>query len=77
MPGWQDYALSLDRMCTAVWAGGDPKAALTKASAEWDATTDQIGVDAQKAAYAEFKKLPGSYADHTIAALGMAAHAAV
>ena len=21
MPGWQDYALSLDRMCTSVWAG--------------------------------------------------------
>jgi len=27
MPGWQDYALSIDRMCTAVWAGEDPKTA--------------------------------------------------
>src|SRR5438445_6307041 len=25
MPGWQDYALSIDRMCTSVWAGTDPK----------------------------------------------------
>ena len=25
MPGWQDYALSLDRMCTAVWGGEDPQ----------------------------------------------------
>ena len=24
MPGAQDYLLSLDRMCTAVWAGADP-----------------------------------------------------
>ena len=47
MPGWQDYALSLDRMCTAVWAGEDPKAALEKAAAEWDAITHKIGVDAQ------------------------------
>ncbi len=32
MPGWQDYALTIDRMCTEVWAGGDPKAALEKAA---------------------------------------------
>ena len=25
MPGWQDYALSIDRMCTSVWAGTDPE----------------------------------------------------
>ena len=31
-----------------------------------------IGADSQKAAYAEFKKLPGSYADHTIETLGQA-----
>jgi len=72
MPGWQDYALSLDRMCTEVWAGGDPKATLDKAAAEWDGITDRIGTDSQKAAYAEFKKLPGSYPDHTIETLGQA-----
>ena len=37
MPGWQDYALSLDRMCSSVWAGTDPKAASQTAAAEWDA----------------------------------------
>ena len=36
MPGAQDYFLSIDRMCTAVWAGADPKAALETAAAEWD-----------------------------------------
>jgi multiple sugar transport system substrate-binding protein len=70
MPGWQDYALSIDRMCSAVWAGTDPKEALQKAAAEWDATTEKLGTDKQKDAYAQFKKLPGSYADHTIEVLG-------
>ncbi len=75
MPGWQDYALSLDQMCTSVWAGTDPHAALTKAAGEWDRITDRIGVDTQRAAYQQFMKLPGSYANHTIASLGLAAHA--
>ncbi len=72
MPGWQDYALSLDRMCTAVWAGEDPKSALQKCAAEWDATTDKLGVDKQRDAYQQFKKLPGAFADNTIEKLGMA-----
>ena len=70
MPGWQDYALSIDRMCTAVWAGDDPKASLQKCAAEWDATTDKLGVDKQRDAYQQFKKLPGAYADNTIEKLG-------
>jgi multiple sugar transport system substrate-binding protein len=72
MPGWQDFALSIDRMCTAVWAGQDPKSALTKAAAEWDTTNKRLGMDVQKAAYEQFKKMPGSYADNTIAKLGQA-----
>jgi len=71
MPGWQDYALSLDRMCTSVWAGEDPAAALKKAAAEWDQTTQKLGIEAQRAAYGEFLKLPGCYSDHTVEALGM------
>jgi multiple sugar transport system substrate-binding protein len=72
MPGWQDYALSLDRMCTSVWAGTDPKSALQTAAAEWDATTDRLGADSQKAFFEEYKKLPGSSADHTVESMGMA-----
>ena len=72
MPGWQDFALSIDRMCTSVWGGEDPQAALTKAAAEWDATNQRLGLDVQKAAYEQFKKLPGSYADHTVEKLGQA-----
>ena len=74
MPGWQDYALSIDRMCTAVWAGTDPKAALATAAAEWDQTTQKLGADSQRAAYEQFQKLVGSYADHTVGAVGMAVH---
>jgi multiple sugar transport system substrate-binding protein len=59
-------------MCTAVWAGDDPKGALQKAAAEWDSATDKLGVDRQRDAYKEFKKLPGSYADNTIEKLGKA-----
>ncbi|MGE0004650.1 MAG: extracellular solute-binding protein [Parvibaculaceae bacterium] len=72
MPGAQDYFLSLDRMCTSVWAGADPKEALATAAAEWDQTTERLGVDSQKAFYAEFMKLPGSSADNTVEKLGLA-----
>jgi multiple sugar transport system substrate-binding protein len=72
MPGAQEYMLSLDRMCTAVWAGADPMESLKTAAAEWDATTEQLGVDSQKAFYKEFLKLPGATADNTVEALGMA-----
>jgi len=72
MPGAQDYFISLDRMCSAVWAGADPKASLETAAAEWDAATERLGVDSQKGYYEEFKKLPGSFADHTVEKLGMA-----
>jgi multiple sugar transport system substrate-binding protein len=72
MPGAQDYFLSIDRMCTAVWAGADPKASLETAAAEWDATTERLGKDTQKGYYQEFLKLPGATADNTVEKLGMA-----
>ena len=72
MPGAQDYFLSLDRMATSVWAGEDPQKALETAAAEWDQTTDRLGVESQKAFYEEFKKLPGATAENTVEKLGMA-----
>ena len=72
IPGAQDYFLSIDRMATSVWAGTDPKAALETAAAEWDETTDRLGVDSQKAYYTEFLKLPGATADNTVEKLGLA-----
>ena len=72
VPGAQDYFLSIDRMATSVWAGADPKQALETAAAEWDETTDRLGVDAQKGYYTEFLKLPGATADNTVEKLGLA-----
>lgn len=72
MPGAQDYQLSLDRMCTSVWAGTDPMEALKTAAAEWDATTEKLGVDSQKAFYLEFLKLPGATSANTVEKLGLA-----
>jgi multiple sugar transport system substrate-binding protein len=72
MPGAQDYFLSIDRLCTAVWAGADPMTSLQTAAAEWDATTDRLGADSQKAYYDEYLKLPGATADNTVEKLGMA-----
>jgi multiple sugar transport system substrate-binding protein len=72
MPGAQDYFLSLDRMATSVWAGADPQSALETAAAEWDQTTERLGVDSQKAFYEEFLKLPGATADNPVEKLGMA-----
>ena len=75
MPGAQDYALTLDRMCTAVWAGEDPAARPgqggsgvgrgDRAKSAWKPSA---------VAYEQFLKLPGCYADHTIETLGMAVH---
>ena len=74
MPGSQDYALSIDRMCTAAWSGEDPQTVLQRAAAEWDRVTEKLGVDAQRAAYQEFLKLPGCYANHTIDTMGLSVH---
>jgi multiple sugar transport system substrate-binding protein len=72
MSGASDYSLAVDRMCTAVWAGEDPKAALEACAAEWDSTTEKLGVDPLRESYRQFKKQPGAYADNTIEKLGQA-----
>ncbi len=72
IPGAQDYFQSIDRMATSVWAGTDPMTALETAAAEFDATTDRLGAESQKAYYEEFLKLPGATADNTVEKLGMA-----
>ena len=71
MPGWQDYALSVDRMCTAVWAGTDRRRLCKPRPPNGIRRRERLGGDSQKAFYAEYKKLPGSSADHTVEALGM------
>ena len=57
---------------TAIYAGKDVQQGLDDAAKEWDAITKKLGVDTQRAAYAQFLKLPGSTARNTIARRGQA-----
>ncbi len=72
MTGAADYANALDRAMTAMYAGEDVKKGLDDAAKEWDAITNKLGVDSQRAAYAQFLKLPGATARNTIARRGQA-----
>ncbi|MEZ5926081.1 MAG: extracellular solute-binding protein [Hyphomicrobiaceae bacterium] len=55
------YEESLRQMISKLWAGEDPKAILDAAAAEWDATTEKIGVDKQKAVYNAWAAKSGAY----------------
>ena len=44
-----------------LWAGQDPQAILDQVAAQWDALTDRIGVDKQRAAYEAWAGKPNAY----------------
>jgi multiple sugar transport system substrate-binding protein len=62
LPAAREYEDALDKAVTEAMGGGDPKAALDKAAAAWDAITERVGVDKQKAAWQEFVKTRGEHA---------------
>jgi multiple sugar transport system substrate-binding protein len=74
MSGAGDYANSIDRAMTAIYAGKDIKSGLDQAAKEWDSITNKLGVDNQRKAYAEFLKLPGATSRNTVSKLGLAVH---
>lgn len=55
------YEEALRQGISALWAGDDPKVIADKIAAEWDAITERIGVDKQKAAYANWASKSGAY----------------
>jgi multiple sugar transport system substrate-binding protein len=55
------YEEVLRQMISKLWAGEDPKAIADAAAAEWDAITEKIGVDKQKAVYAGWAAKSGAY----------------
>ena len=55
------YEEVLRQSVSKLWAGEDPKAILDQAAAEWDAITEKIGVDKQKAVYADWASKSGAY----------------
>jgi multiple sugar transport system substrate-binding protein len=55
------YEEVLRQSVSKLWAGEDPKAILDAAAAEWDAITEKIGVDKQKAVYNSWASKSGAY----------------
>jgi multiple sugar transport system substrate-binding protein len=55
------YEEALRQGISRLWAGEDPKAILDQVAAEWDATTQRIGVDKQRAAYQDWASKPNAY----------------
>jgi multiple sugar transport system substrate-binding protein len=55
------YEEVLRQMISKLWAGEDPKAIADAAAAEWDAITEKIGVDKQKAVYQAWAAKSGAY----------------
>jgi multiple sugar transport system substrate-binding protein len=55
------YEEALRQGISALWGGEDPKAILDKIAAQWDAITEKVGVDKQKAAYQGWAAKSGAY----------------
>jgi multiple sugar transport system substrate-binding protein len=55
------YEEVLRQSISKLWAGDDPKAILDQAASDWDAITDKIGVDKQKAVYQSWASKSGAY----------------
>ena len=70
--GAQSEDCSADQFGCLTLASGEPIKIGTLLSITGD--NRSLGVDSQRAAYQQFLKLPGSYADHTIATMGLAVH---
>lgn len=55
------YEEALRQGISRLWAGEDPQKILNDTAAAWDQITQRIGVDKQKAAYAEWAAKPNAY----------------
>jgi multiple sugar transport system substrate-binding protein len=55
------YEEAMRQGISALWAGDDPKAIADKIAADWDAITERVGLEKQKAAYASWASKSGAY----------------
>ncbi|MCK1713681.1 hypothetical protein [Bradyrhizobium sp. 143] len=46
---------------SSLWAGEDPKAILDRLAQQFDAITEKVGIDNQKAVYKVWAAKPGAY----------------
>jgi multiple sugar transport system substrate-binding protein len=58
------YEESLSRAITAAFAGDNAQTVLDQAAAEWREITEQVGLEAQRAAYLEWASKPNAYPDN-------------
>ena len=71
--GSQDYANALDRAMSKIYAGGNVQQTLDDVAKEWDAITNRLGVDKQRASYRYFlNNYLGSTKNNTPARKGQA-----
>jgi len=55
------YEEGIRQAISRLWAGDDPQKILDDTAASWDQVTEKIGVDKQKAAYADWAAKPNAY----------------
>jgi multiple sugar transport system substrate-binding protein len=55
------YEEALRQAVSRLWAGEDAKAILDDVAAQWDAVTERVGVEKQKAAYLDWASKPNAY----------------
>ena len=55
------YEEALRQGISRLWAGEDPQTILDEVAAQWDAVTERIGVDKQRAAYEAWASKPNAY----------------
>ena len=55
------YEEAIRQGVSRLWAGEDPQTILNDVAAQWDAVTERIGVDKQRAAYEAWAKKPNAY----------------
>ncbi len=55
------YEEALRQGVSKLWAGDDPQKILDKIAADWDAVTQQVGLDKQKAVYEAWAAKSGAY----------------
>ncbi|WP_027135797.1 ABC transporter substrate-binding protein [Geminicoccus roseus] len=55
------YEESIRQGISRLWSGEDPQAILDDVAAQWDATTERVGLDKQKAAYQDWASKPNAY----------------
>ena len=55
------YEEAIRQGISRLWAGDDPQTILDDIAASWDKTTERIGVEKQKAAYAAWASKPNAY----------------